>query len=558
LLATLGVGPCRAPPQPDSGLGCSDPADCRLWEAGRLSGVRIGFHDENGAGGPDGELAAREGNGFTNHGVSWAALQPTRDSVSDSMDAACSFADDNDLFQVGFHFVWDQQLLDDLAGWVLTIDDPAELRSVLRERVRLIFERCPGLDRIDVLNEPLRFLNGSALYPNHFFDVLGPDYIAELFHIVREEAPEGVELFLNENFVEYFPARAAAYVELVRGLVEAGAPVDAVGLQTHLLLGEPNWALYRETMEQLAALGLKVFVTELDVPVPRDLPGRFEVQAERYRRVVEVCLAVPACDMIVVWGIDDAHTWLDWFTILTGPDPDPLLFDDFLQPKPAYFAVREALLRGRGGDHPIAGTKLELTRLGRKRTVFALASDDPGVVSPSPGSLNDPKRGDPGGATIELLRPDGAVQTFSIPAGRGWHVRKGSSTYWGGLGGRGQALWMQLREGGGLDLTLWGSDLTPSDAVDGLRIRIDIGSLRTCVDFGPEHVVTSSRAKLVAEAAPRPPGYDCSYDPADSSARTPELQLDAAPADGARRERSPWRRYRRSRARSSVVVSRIS
>jgi endo-1,4-beta-xylanase len=517
LLSMLGFGPCEPYPTGGSLPACADPEDCRLWEAGDIGGVRIGFHDENGAGDPDGELAAREGNGFTNHGVSWAALQPTPNTVTGSMDAACSFARDHDLFQVGFHLVWNQQLLDDIADWVLEIDDPTELRTVLRERVQLIFELCPDLDRIDVLNEPLGVLTGATMYQNHFFQVLGPDYIAELFRIVREVAPEAVELFLNENFVEYFPERAAAFVALVRDLVEDGVPVDAVGLQTHLLLGEPDWALYRATMEQLAALGVKVFVTELDVPVPPDLPDRFEVQAERYRRVVEVCLAVPSCDMIIVWGIGDQHTWLNWFDLLSGPDPDPLLFDDFLRPKPAYFAVREALLHGRGGDHPIAGTKLTLTRLGRARTLVSLSSDDPGVVTPSPGSRNDPRRGDPGGATIELLLPDGTVSARSVPVGEAWHVDAGTTTYPHEFHRRAPSVWMQMREGRELHLELRDTDLAPSDALDGLRVRITMGSLRTCVDFGPETIVQSSRTRLVAKAAPKSAGYDCSYDPVDAA-----------------------------------------
>jgi len=506
LLAAFGAGPCHAPPVAPP---CADPEDCRLWEAASVAGVRFGFHDENGAGGPDGELAAREGNAFTNHGVSWASFQPTPDGVTGSMDPACDFSVENDLFQVGFHYAWNQRLLDDMADWVLEIEDPDELRSVLRERVRLIFERCPELDRIDVVNEPLRTLNGASLYPNHFFQVLGPDYIAELFHIVRQEAPEHVELFLNENFLEYFPARAAAYVDLVRGLVEGGAPVDAVGVQTHLLLGEPNFPLYRQTLEDLAALGVKVFVTELDVPVPPDLPARFEVQAERYRRVVEACLAVPACDTIIVWGIDDAHTWLDSFDILTGPDPDPLLFDDFLEPKPAYFAVRAALLRGRGGDHPVSGEKLSLTQWGL-RTMVSVSSEDAGVRTPSPRSRNDPRGSDPGGATIELLLPDGTVETVSLPAGDGWQVEPGESTYWGGFPGTGASAWLRLREGAGLDLVLWDSALGPLDAADGLRVRIRLGTLRTCIDFGPETVVESSSRRLLAEAAPKPAGYDCS------------------------------------------------
>jgi hypothetical protein len=134
------MGPCQPPPQESV---CADPDDCRLWEAASLSGVRFGFHDENGAGGPDGELAAIEGNAFTNHGVSWRAFQPTPEVVTASMDPSCAFSARHGLFQVGFHYVWDQLLTDDLADWVLDIDDPVELRAVLRERVRLIAEDAP-------------------------------------------------------------------------------------------------------------------------------------------------------------------------------------------------------------------------------------------------------------------------------------------------------------------------------------------------------------------------------------------------------------------------------
>jgi endo-1,4-beta-xylanase len=511
---SLGASTCyfrigTPPPEPV----CGDPGNCRLWEAAALSGVRFGFHDENGAGGPDGELAAREGNVFTNHGLSWSSLEPTRGVVTASMDAACGFAADNDLFQVGYHFVWEQQLLDDLPDWVQEVDDPEELRSLLRRRVREIFARCPGLDRIDVVNEPLQTLIGTALHRNHFHEVLGPDYIAELFQIVRDEAPEDAELFINENFIEYFPDRAAAFVALVRDLVEGGAPVDAVGLQTHLMLpGKPNWAVYRETMEQLGALGVKVFVTELDVPVAEDLPDRFERQAERYTRVVETCLAVPACDTIIVWGIDDGHTWLQWFGAFTSPEP--LLFDDALLPKPSYFAVRDALLHGRGGDHPVSGSELRVTRMGLRGSLVRLSSRDPGVRSPTPRSTNDPSADGGPGVTIELSLADGTVHEIFEPRASGWRVSDGLSRLQGRKDSSWPSLRLDLREGSGLDLMVWVPGLDPVDALAGLRARIGIGSLRTCLEFDSTTVVEESPEELIARDAPRASGYDCSFEPA--------------------------------------------
>jgi endo-1,4-beta-xylanase len=431
------------------------------------------------------------------------------------MDPSCQFSADHGQFQLGFHFAWNNVFLDDLADWVLEIDDPIELERVLRARVRTIFERCPGIDRLDVVNEPLGPFNVAGIFVNHFYAVLGADYIAQLFRIVREEAPEHVELFLNENFVEYFRPRAETYMKLVEELVDAGVPVDAVGIQTHLFLGDPDFTLFREILERVEGLGLKVFLSELDVPVPRNQPDRFTVQAERYRRTIETCLAVPACDTIIVWGIDDAHTWLDFFDIFTGPDPDPLLFDDALLPKPAYFAVRDALLRGRGGDHPVSGHRLTLVRDATGRTKLSVWSRDAEVVSPSPRSTNDPSREHSEGATIELRWSDRSTHAIDLPGGAGWRVREGRAFYsgpierWGRPDSGSPQHRLHLREGDGLFFQVADVPIDPLEAREGLGIRITMGSLRVCLDFAAGTIEKRGDRVLIARESPAREGFDC-------------------------------------------------
>ncbi len=339
-----------APQVPTPETVCADPDDCRLWEAGEIAGVRVGLAGFSSTGDRQ-RVQLAESNIVENHELSWRVMQPAPGEFQfEGADQRYEFAQQHGLHSSGFHFAWEQDILDDLADWVLDITDPDELRRVLTERATAIFERYPELDRINVINEPLPVLGGSpGPHPNHFFDVLGPDYIVELFQIVDSVAPPTVELVLNENFVEYVPDKAAALVALVADLLAKGAPIDSVGFQTHIMLTElldrePDWDLYQRTMAEVADLGVTVWISELDNPVDPARPDRLEYQADNYRRAVEACLSVDACTDIMVWGVEDQPQF--WFD-LPYDDPAPLLFGQDFQPKPAYFAVRDALLRGR-------------------------------------------------------------------------------------------------------------------------------------------------------------------------------------------------------------------
>ncbi|MCA9772029.1 MAG: endo-1,4-beta-xylanase [Myxococcales bacterium] len=316
---------------------------CTLKDAADAAGLRVGTVLELGA--PDEEaLVAREFNAVTIHGISWGVIEPERGLWDfDQADREFAFARDHDLRVTAMHFLWNQLLLDDLPAWVLEVTDPDDLRAAIRARIAGLHARYGDqLARITVVNEPLTTF-GFDVWPNHFHDVLGPDYIEEAFRIAAEEAP-GTERFLNEILTEYSIGKAHALVALAKSLVDAGAPIDGVGLQSHMFLGEPRWALVEETMDAIAALGLKVAITEMDAPVLPLYPINLFDQAKRMKRNVELCLAHPACDAVTVWGVTDRHSWLDWFLF---PGTTPLLFDAELQPKPAYWAVLEELRQGR-------------------------------------------------------------------------------------------------------------------------------------------------------------------------------------------------------------------
>jgi len=343
-----GVGSAVIPTP--TGSPCIASRSCTLREAAGAAQLRVGVAAAPRDEGWD-RMISEEFNALSPEGeLVWRVIHPNPEEWEfEGADRTLGFAEEQGLFTTVSHFVWDQATnISGTPGWVKAIQDPDELRQVMRDHLGAITARYGGkIDRWIVVNEPLEY-GGTTLYRNHFYNVLGPDYISEAFHIAEEAAPDS-ELWLNEIFTENNAAKASALVDLAASLVATGVPIDGVGLQGHLFAGDPDYELVQDTMQRLGDLGLKVAITEMDAPVGADLPGRLEVQAQRMAGMVRACLAVPACDSITFWGLNDEVSWLNSFL---APNLNPLLFDASLRPKPAYFAVRGALLGGRADVAP--------------------------------------------------------------------------------------------------------------------------------------------------------------------------------------------------------------
>jgi endo-1,4-beta-xylanase len=103
-----------------------------------------------------------------------------------------------------------------------------------------------------------------------------------------------------------------------------------------------------KTMQKFGALGVDVYITEMDVDL-HTINGtqeeRWMYQAEVYRDMMLACLESSVCKGFATWGTSDVTSWItckyDW--CIKHPDGDPLLFDRDFNPKPAYFALQEAL-----------------------------------------------------------------------------------------------------------------------------------------------------------------------------------------------------------------------
>lgn len=73
---------------------------------------------------------------------------------------------------------------------------------------------------------------------------------------------------------------------------------------------------------------------------------KLAAQAEIYRDMLEVCLYEEACTAFVMWGFTDKYSWIyEWFGP-TYPEEAPLILHPDYSPKPAYWAIWNALAEG--------------------------------------------------------------------------------------------------------------------------------------------------------------------------------------------------------------------
>jgi len=99
-------------------------------------------------------------------------------------------------------------------------------------------------------------------------------------------------------------------------------------------------------MGRYADLGLFVEVTELDVNVfgaPISPAEKLQRQAQAYSDVLSAAMESGAYRRITMLGFVDRFSWLLTRDDLKGTSEAPCILDDDYQPKPAYFALRDAL-----------------------------------------------------------------------------------------------------------------------------------------------------------------------------------------------------------------------
>lgn len=267
------------------------------------------------------------------------ALRPGPDEFNFTRgDEIVAFAQEHNMDVVGHTLVWYLGIPDWLQDRVMSRD---EAIAILEEHVTTTVSHFRGQIYVwEVVNEALR--NDGTLSENLWYRSIGPEYIAMAFRWAHAADPDAL-LIYNDFGLETNPEKAQGMLQMVRGLVAEDVPIDGVGLQMHVSTEtDLDMETLQTLMEEIGEMGLQVKITEMDVAIGNyegTREEKLEAQAQVYRDVMGVCLAVDACTSFTTWGFSDAHSWIN-----REGQHDPLPFDENYQPKPAFFALQSVLM----------------------------------------------------------------------------------------------------------------------------------------------------------------------------------------------------------------------
>lgn len=275
--------------------------------------------------------------------------------LADEMVAYCK---KNNMKLNGHTLVWHSQL----SPFARQIQSADSFKTFFTEHIKTITGRYDGkIASWDVVNEALE--EDGSMRKSIFYKKLGDNYVVDAFRLAQQAAPN-TELYYNDYNNEQ-PAKRKGCIELIKKVQAAGVRIDGVGIQGHWHLGKIPLKEIEESINEYAALGLKVMFTELDIEVlPRDFSGADVSQrmktdpslnpytnglpdsiqqklADDYEALFKLFLKYKGkVTRVTFWGVNDGQSWLNGWPV-QGRTNYPLLFDRNYNAKPAFYKVAE-------------------------------------------------------------------------------------------------------------------------------------------------------------------------------------------------------------------------
>jgi GH35 family endo-1,4-beta-xylanase len=206
---------------------------------------------------------------------------------------------DNGVIVRGHNLVWPSWNNSNVKEAVEAKGNPPQLAKVILDHIAETTRELKGkLVDWDVINET---------FTNHdFMDILGRQVMVDWFKAARAGDP-GAKLYINDfNIIEGDDkAHQDDYAATIKYLLDAGAPVDGIGLQSHFPSRVTGMDDLITRVERFAAFGKELEVTEFDINTSDE-----GTQANYTRDFMTYMFSNPSVKAFMLWGFWEGAHWI--------------------------------------------------------------------------------------------------------------------------------------------------------------------------------------------------------------------------------------------------------
>jgi GH35 family endo-1,4-beta-xylanase len=200
--------------------------------------------------------------------------------------------------------------------------DPAALAKVITDHIAETTTALSGrLVDWDVINET---------FTNHdFMDILGRQAMVDWFKAARAGDP-AAKLYINDfNILEgEDAAHQDDYAATIQYLIDQGAPIDGIGLQSHFPARVTPMDELMKRFDRFAAFGKELEITEFDIDAADEA-----TQADYTRDFMTAAFSQPSVKAFVMWGFWEGSHWRPRGAMLRrdwSPKPNGEVYKDLV------------------------------------------------------------------------------------------------------------------------------------------------------------------------------------------------------------------------------------
>ena len=229
----------------------------------------------------------------------WGSVEGTRNSYNWGCDRAFNYAKQHD-FTYKFHaLVWGSQY----PNWLPNLS-PNDRFGAIVKWYDAVKKKYATLPLIDVVNEAVgTHQAGNPMIKESLGGggKTGYDWLIKAFEMAYERWPDAILIYNDYNTFQW---NTDEYIDLVRYLRDAGAPVDAYGCQSHDLT-DCSFNNFKTAETKIQnALKMPMYSTEYDIGTADD-----NLQLQRYKEQIPYMWEKDYCAGITLWGYVYGATW---------------------------------------------------------------------------------------------------------------------------------------------------------------------------------------------------------------------------------------------------------